>query len=186
MPYETVTPDRLRRFLERLAREYRRPGKVYLVGGTGLLYQGLKAATKDVDLSTNLPASSADEFTQALRRLRNELQMAIEEVSPADFIPLPRGVEERHRYLGRAEQLEIFAFDPVSTALAKLARSRVQDIEDVLVLLQEGQLTLDALDTAFEEIIPRVAASKALKITEDEFRVKFTLFKEIAALRGLA
>ena len=42
MPYDPVTPERLRRFLERLGRAYRQPGRIYLVGGTSLLYQGLE------------------------------------------------------------------------------------------------------------------------------------------------
>jgi len=49
--YAPVTPERLREFLTRLGREYRQSGRVYLVGGTGLLYQGLKGLTKDVDIS---------------------------------------------------------------------------------------------------------------------------------------
>lgn len=48
--YDPVTPERLRQFLNRLGREYRQPGRVLLVGGTGLIYQGLKRLTKDVDL----------------------------------------------------------------------------------------------------------------------------------------
>lgn len=87
MPYQLVTPEHLHRFLDRLAREYRRTGRIYLVGGTGLLYQGLKSVTKDVDLSTQLPSSDQDAFTRILRRLSNDMQIAIEEVSPADFIP---------------------------------------------------------------------------------------------------
>lgn len=50
--YDPVTPARLQQFLARLGREVREPGRVYLVGGTGLMYQGLKGLTKDVDLDT--------------------------------------------------------------------------------------------------------------------------------------
>jgi len=44
MPYAPVTLQRLTLFLERLTQAYRRPGRLYLVGGTGLLYQGIKAS----------------------------------------------------------------------------------------------------------------------------------------------
>ncbi len=40
--YDPVTPARLQQFLTRLGRAVREPGRVYLVGGTGLMYQGLK------------------------------------------------------------------------------------------------------------------------------------------------
>lgn len=185
MPYQTVTRELLQRFLDRLAREYQRSGRVYLVGGTGLLYQRLKTGTKDIDLSTQLPLPDRDAFTRTLRRLSNELQIAIEEVSPADFIPLPRGTEDRHRYLGRSGGLEIFAFDPVASALAKLARSRPGDINDVLALMRAGQLHPDTLAAAFEEILPQVEAGHALKITADEYRLKMTAFLAQVPERGL-
>lgn len=35
MAYDRVTPERLALFLDRLVREFRRPGCLYLVGGTG-------------------------------------------------------------------------------------------------------------------------------------------------------
>jgi len=111
--------------------------------------------------------------------------MAIEEVSPADFIPLPAGVEGRHRYLGRQGQLELFAFDPISTALAKLARSRQQDIIDVLALIRAGQLRIDALMAAFDEILPRVEAGQALRISADDYRQKMAGFLDDARAQGL-
>src|SRR5207248_1603416 len=75
MPYARVTPERLQRFLDRLGQEFRNPGRVYLVGGTGLLYEGLKGATKDIDLTAQIPASDREAFTRTLIRLRNELQI---------------------------------------------------------------------------------------------------------------
>jgi len=99
--YDPVTLDRLQEFLTRLGRVYREPGRVYLVGGTGLIYQRLKGLTKDVDLDTPLPPEAHDRFWRAVRQISWDMNMAIEEVSPAQFIPLPSGVEERHRYLGR-------------------------------------------------------------------------------------
>lgn len=85
--YDPVTPARLQQFLARLGREVRESGRVYLVGGTGLMYQGLKGLTKDVDLDTPLPPDAHDRFWRAARRIGRELNMAIEEASPAQFIP---------------------------------------------------------------------------------------------------
>ena len=174
--YDPVTPERLGQFLARLARDYREPGAVYLVGGTGLLYQQLKGLTKDVDLSTRLPPTAQDRFGEIVRRLGRELNMAIELVSPAEFIPLPAGAEGRHRYLGRQGSLDIYAFDPVSTALAKIARGRVGDYADVRALVAAGQLDGPRLTAALGEILPRVAAGEALKITPDAFRAHLAEF----------
>lgn len=182
--YDPVTRARLQQLLTQLGREIREPGRVYLVGGTGLLYDGLKGVTKDVDLSTQVPSAARESFSRILQRLSRELNMAIEEVSPGHFIPLPRGVEDRHRYLARQGSLEIFAFDPVSTALAKIARGRVGDITDILAMVAAGQLNLDALADAFAEILPRVEAGQALKIGPDEYRQKMAYFLETARAQG--
>lgn len=184
--YDPVTRERLLQLLTRLGREVREPGRVYLVGGTGLLYEGLKGVTKDVDLSTQVSPAAQESFSRTLQRLSRELNMAIEEVSPGHFIPLPRGVEERHRYLARQGSLEIFAFDPVSTALAKIARGRIGDITDVLAMITAGRLDVDTLTDAFVEILPLVAAGQALKIGRDEYQQKMDLFLEAARAQEAA
>lgn len=184
MPYDHVTKERLLLFLSRLGRDYHYPARLYLVGGTSLVYEELKDGTKDIDLVAHLSTPDTVAFTRVLGRLRNELRMAIEEVSPGDFIPLPSGVERRHRYLGRTGDLQIFAFDPVSTALAKIARSRAQDLVDVLALLQAGQLDLSELVSAFEQIMPRVEDGEALKITAPDYRLKFTSFLRLVHQHG--
>jgi len=185
-PDDPVTPERLERFLARLARDYREPGSVYLVGGTGLLYQQLKGLTKDVDLATRMPPAAQDRFGAVVRRLGRELNMAIELVSPAEFIPLPAGAEERHRYPGRQGSLEIYAFDPVSTALAKIARGRAGDYADVRALVEAGQLDGARLTAALGEILPRVAAGEALKITPDAFRAHLSEFLALLPERAPA
>jgi len=182
--YDPVTPERLQQLLTRLGREYRQPGRVFLVGGAGLIYQGLKLVTKDVDLTTPCRHGNTTGSGRP-RRLGRELNMAIEEVSPAHFIPLPSGVEERHRYLGRHGQLDIFAFDPVSTALAKIARGRPADVADVLGMVQEGQLQIATLTAALDEILPRVAAGQALTITANEYQQKMAAFLAEARAQGL-
>lgn len=150
-----------------------------------MLYEGLKGVTKDVDLSTRVPVTARESFGRALQRLSRELNMAIEEVSPGHFISLPQGTEDRHRYLGRQGNLEIFAFDAVSTALAKIARGRAGDITDVLAMIRAGQLRLDALADGFAEILPRVEAGQALKIGSDEYQQKMAGFLADARAQGL-
>ena len=166
---EPVTPARLREFLARLGRDCRDPGSVYLVGGAGLLYQGLKVSTNDVDYATSLDARARDRFEAVLRRVGREMNLAVEEASPGQFIPLPAGVEGRHRYLGRYGSLEIYAFDPLSTALAKIARGHPADFEDIRALVEAGQVDGPGLARALAEILPRVAAGQAASITADAF-----------------
>ncbi len=49
-----------------------------------------------------VPQAVLDDLSERLARTRwpDEVAMAIEVVSPAEFIPLPAGAEGRHRYLG--------------------------------------------------------------------------------------
>lgn len=184
--YDPVTPERLLQLLRRLAQLYRESGSIYLVGGTGLLYQHLKGLTKDVDLSARLPPVAQTRFSAIVHQLSRELNMAIEEVSPADFIPLPDGVETRHRYLGRQGNLEVYAFDPLSTALAKIARGRASDYADVRALIAASQISRDQLSTALDEILPRVAAGGALKITPEVFRMHMAdFFDTLSALEHI-
>lgn len=76
MSYVPVNQDRLKQFLVQLGRSYRKPARIYLVGGTELLYNGLKAGTKDIDLAVELALPNDPEFTRILIGLRNQLQVA--------------------------------------------------------------------------------------------------------------
>jgi len=87
--------------------------------------------------------------------------------------------------LGRQGSLDVFASDPVSTALAKIARGRPADFTDILALVQEGQLRLDTLTAALDEILPRVAAGEALKITPEAYRAHMDAFLADARAQGL-
>jgi len=55
----------------------------------------------------------------------------------------------------------------------------------VLALVRDGQLRLDALMAALDEIMPRVAAGEALKIGPDEYREKMSDFLDDARAQGL-
>ena len=62
------------------------------------------------------------ELIQAIRALKDELSINVEEASPGDFIPLPAGYESRHVYIDRFGLLEVLHFDLYSTALSKIER----------------------------------------------------------------
>jgi hypothetical protein len=72
--------------------------------------------------------------------------------------------------------LAVYAFDPLSTALAKIERGQERDIDDVLALVQTGVLSLDQIVQAFEEIAPRIETEALPRITEQDFRRKVEAF----------
>src|SRR5712692_10603547 len=125
-----VDRDRIRLFLKSLGDRLRRYGRIYLVGGTTLVFEGLRQQTLDIDLAIEVAPADHGDLIQAIRELKDKLSINVEEASPGDFIPLPSGYESRHVFVERFGMLEVLHFDPYSTALSKIARGREQDIED--------------------------------------------------------
>jgi hypothetical protein len=171
-PRQSVDQQRIEHFLRRLGRQFAKPGRVYLVGGTSMVYEGLRHQTLDIDLTFEVALEDHSSFIEVVRDLKERLSLNIEEVSPADFIPLPAGYMERSEFINRYGHLDVFHFDLYSTALSKIARGTEEDFTDVLSLLQTGRLELRQLAQYFDEILPRLAVA-SLKQDPDEFERKF-------------
>jgi hypothetical protein len=94
----------------------------------------------------------SDRVLRALPRIKDTLRVNIELVSPADFIPVPRGWEDRSPFVAREGKLSFYHFDPYSQALAKLERGHAQDLEDVRALLRAGLVEAGRALAYFDEI----------------------------------
>ncbi|MFQ5611128.1 MAG: DUF6036 family nucleotidyltransferase [Anaerolineae bacterium] len=171
-PRRAVDRRRIETFLQKLGARFRHRGRVYLVGGTTLVFEGFRQQTLDIDLTFDLEPAHHAEFIQIVRELKEELALNVEEVSPGDFIPLPSGYMERSQFIDRFNQIEVFHFDLYSTALSKIARGTEEDFSDVLTLLRGGRITLQQLETYFTEIQPQIATA-SLKQNPAEFQRKF-------------
>lgn len=178
MPREPVDRQRIERFLMELGRRFRRPGKVFLVGGTTMVYEGFRAQTLDIDLAFEIQAEDQSEFIRAVRTLKDELNINVEEASPGDFIPLPPGHEHRAQFIGRYGFLEAFHFDLYSTALSKIERGTEEDFADVLALLRSGRIDARQLRSSFEMILPDFEIA-SLKADPEEFQRKFDALMEM-------
>jgi hypothetical protein len=175
---EPITRQRIDRFLHELGRTFRGRGRLYLVGGAQVVYAGFRRQTEDIDYMVRLEGDH-QEFTAALRSLIRELNLSVEPAHPGDFLPLPKGWEERSRFIGRYGGLDVFTFDPISTALAKIERGSNRDIGDALTLVRRGIVELSDLSAAFEEILPRLE-TESLRVEETDFRRKFDAFLALA------
>ena len=171
-PRLQVDQQRIDRFLQQLGRRFPKPGRIYLVGGTSLVYEGLRSQTLDIDLTFEIAPEDHTLFIEVVRELKESLSLNIEEVSPADFIPLPAGYKERSEYINRYGQLDVFHFDLYSTALSKIARGTEEDFADVLSLLKSNRLEMATLTKLFDEIISDFATT-SLKQDAAEFTRKF-------------
>ena len=143
-----------------------------------MVYEGFRQQTLDFDISFEVADEDHSAFIAAVRDLKEQLSLNIEEASPAEFIPLPSGHHERSQFLGRYGQLEVFHFDLYSTALSKIERATESDFDDVLTLLASGRLELSMLSEFFDEILPRYA-TESLRQDPVEYRKKFEILKEM-------
>jgi len=109
---------------------------LYLVGGTTLVYEGLREQSLDIDIAYEVEDRYEAEFAHAIRTLKDELQINVEQASPGDFIPLPAGWKDRAKFVGRFGQVDVYHFDLYSTSLSKIERGREGDYQDVLALLR--------------------------------------------------
>lgn len=169
---QAVDHDRIKLFLKNLGDRFRRPGRIYLVGGTTLVFEGLRQQTLDIDLMIEVAPADHGDLIRAIRELKDTLSINVEEASPGDFIPLPSGYQNRHVFVERFGMLDVLHFDLYSTALSKIERGREQDLVDVLSLLHAGSLDWSKLVGYFQEILPKMGVH-SLKQDPIEFEQNF-------------
>ena len=150
---ELADADRIRRFMRALGSEADEDALAYLTGGATAVLYGWRPTTVDVDI-TFVPES--DRLLRAIARLKDELRVNVELVSPGDFIPLPEGWESRSLFVAREGRVSFYHFDPYSQALAKLERAHAQDLEDVRSLLAAGLVDPRVARRLFAEIESRL------------------------------
>jgi len=167
-----VSRSRIEHFLQKLGDRYRRPVRLYLVGGTTLVFEGLRQQTLDIDVVIEVAPEDQAAFIQAVRDLKESLDLNVEEASPGDFIPLPAGYADRHEFIGRFGQLDAFHFDLYSAALSKIERGRGQDFADVLLLLESLRIDWNRLEGFFLEILPQMG-TRSLRQDPLEFERNF-------------
>ena len=175
---KSVDRQRIERFLRYLGRRFQGAGRIYLVGGTTMVYEGFRNQTLDIDLTFELRAEDHALFIQVVRELKEELNLNVEEASPGDFIPLPSGYEDRCQFLGRYGNLDVFHFDPYSMALSKIERGTEEDFSDVLALMEHNWIQIETLEGYFQDILPRYA-TESLKGDSREFQRKFQALKQM-------
>jgi hypothetical protein len=121
--------------MEALAAEARDDGRVYFTGGATAVLSGWRSSTIDVDVKL---VPEQDALLRTIPRLKEELQLNVELASPADFIPVPPGWEDRSPFIARIGRLSFHHFDLYAQALAKVERGHVQDVADVGEMLRRA------------------------------------------------
>ncbi len=168
---ELADADRIRRFMRELGRAADADGACYLTGGATAVLIGWRRSTIDVDIRL-VPETEA--VLRAIQGLKNELQLNVELASPADFIPLPRGWEDRSVFEAREGSLRFYHFDPYAQALAKVERGHAQDRGDVEAMIERGLVEPGRTLEYFEEIEPELYRFPAIDASAFRRRVEET------------
>jgi hypothetical protein len=132
---EPVTAACIQQVLEALAGAAREPGRVYLTGGATAIIFGWRNSTIDIDLKF---VPEHDAVLRAIPEIKERLRVNLKLASPADFIPVPDGWEERSRFVAQVGLLAVYHFDLYAQALAKVERGHRQDLADVREMISRG------------------------------------------------
>ena len=146
---EPLNKVKLETLLQELGRRAKAPGVVYLVGGATAVWEGWRASSIDVDLKLDPEPPG---IFEAIAALKIELDVNIELASPDHFIPPVPGWRERSRFVGAYGQIEVYHFDMLTQALAKIERGHVRDLDDVRSMVRAGLVDAAALRQAFLDI----------------------------------
>jgi hypothetical protein len=150
---ELADAERIGRLLRALGREAVADGAAYLTGGATAVLLGWRETTIDVDVVFQ---PEQDEVLRAIPALKDELRVNVELVSPADFLPVPEGWEDRSIFVAREGRLSFYHFDPYAQALAKVERAHAQDVEDVRELVARSLVDPARARAYFAEIEPEL------------------------------
>lgn len=146
---EAVDLPRLQTFLEELSHASKEPTRLYLTGGASQLLRGLRDSTVDVDLTLE---PERDEVLRSMVALKEALNLNVEIVSPAHFVPALPGWRDRCQFAQQFGKLAVYHFDPYTQALSKLERGHARDTEDVQALIREGIVDPGRLRSLFAEV----------------------------------
>jgi hypothetical protein len=150
---EVVDREKIERVMRALGDAADRDIRVYFAGGATAVLIGWRAATVDIDL---VAVPEADALMRAIPALKESLAVNIEIASPAHFVPVPAGWEERGTFIARHGRVEFFHFDLVAQALAKLERRHARDREDIREMVSRGLVDARRARAYFEKMEPEL------------------------------
>lgn len=150
---ELADATRIADFMRALGRIADADGACYLTGGATAVLVGWRASTIDVDIRL---VPETERLLRGVQRIKEELRINVELVSPTDFIPVPPGWEERSVFVAREATLSFYHFDLYAQALAKLERAHARDLEDVAAMGERELIEPRRALAYFGEIEPEL------------------------------
>jgi hypothetical protein len=151
--------EKLRHLLVALGDRATGEGTVYLTGGATAVLHGWRESTVDADLKLDPEPPGAFD---ALRELKDRLDVNVELASPDHFIPELPGWRDRSAFVGRFGKIEVRHYDYYAQALAKIERGHRRDLDDVRAMIERSLVDPEMLLTCFERIQPALVRYPAL------------------------
>lgn len=136
-----------------LSKAARGPLQVYLVGGATAVAEGWRDATIDIDLAFG---PNADDVLRAIPAIKESLNVNVELASPADFIPVRPGWEDRSPFVAQEGAVTFRHYDLYAQALSKLERGHEMDLRDVAALVDRRLVEPKRLREYFDAIEPEL------------------------------
>ena len=149
---ESVTRERLRAFMQRLAETAPRGRhfRVFVVGGGTAVAHGWRESTIDVDLYADDEAVFRD-----IQRIKETERLNVEFARPEHFVPPLSGVTERHVFIAAFGAVSFFHYDPYSQAFSKIVRGFRRDLEDARHFIDGGLVDV----ARFRELVHAIPES---------------------------
>ncbi len=165
-------------FLQQLGKTFRKPARLYLVGGAALVHMGVRSGfTQDIDVQVS--GASEGDLIVAIQRMIERLQINVEFASPVDFIPLPEQWEAHAQFVGRYGTIDVFYFDFYSIALSKMERGSSRDIADVKLLVEQGIIIPGELDNAYQEVLAQLGKGRYPRVTPKRFTERYQAVRQL-------
>jgi hypothetical protein len=170
---EEADRERIRRLMEAFGRAASGRVRVYLVGGTTAVLLGWRTTTIDVDF---VMRPDDEGILRALPSLKETLQVNLELASPAEFIPVPAGWEDRGTFVAQEGPVAFYHFDLYAQALAKVERGHRHDLADVREMIERRLVDPGHALAYFARMepdlyrFPAIDARSFRRAVEDAFR----------------
>lgn len=145
--------DRIEEFLAALARAATAETGLFVVGGTSAVLEGWRPTTIDIDLVIR---PESDAMLRAIPALKERLSLNVELASPDQFIPVPKGWEERSPVIKRIGLVTVRHYDFCAQALAKIERGHERDVADVAAMISRGLIRSAAVREMFARMEPEL------------------------------
>jgi hypothetical protein len=169
-------------FLVAVAAKYHGRGRILLIGETSHVWEGFTRGTNQLELVAEGTAGDGTTLSSVCAEVAADQDAKLLPDSPADFVPLPDGFEDRvlvasdpppelnDEKAGR--HIALAHFDPYSVAIRFIARGDEPDYHLVLTSLSAGWVVESELERMLADLLDRFTL-ETIQQDPAEFRRKY-------------